>query len=120
MGGTVCSRLDRPALDRLRDQARMGEFDAVVMLCAGSFGQELPPSMAPAGRIEKHGCAVMFLTNPFGDSPHGQLLAQMQGMIAEYERSQITDRTRRGRLHKAPQGRIYALGVPDLRLSLYT
>jgi site-specific DNA recombinase len=29
------------------------------------------------------------------------LLAQMQGMIAEYERSQIADRTRRGRLHKA-------------------
>src|SRR5207247_9207400 len=41
------------------------------------------------------------MENPFGDSPHGQLLAQMQGMIAEYERSQIADRTRRGRLHKA-------------------
>jgi hypothetical protein len=43
----------------------------------------------------------MFMENPFGDSPHGQLLAQMQGMIAEYERSQIADRPRRGRLHKA-------------------
>jgi DNA invertase Pin-like site-specific DNA recombinase len=41
------------------------------------------------------------MENLFGDSPHGQLLAQMQGMIAEYERSQIADRTRRGRLHKA-------------------
>jgi site-specific DNA recombinase len=41
------------------------------------------------------------MANPFGDSPHGQLLAQMQGMIAAYERSQIADRTRRGRLHKA-------------------
>jgi len=44
------------------------------------------------------------LTNPFGDSPHGQLLAQMQGMIAADERSQIADRTRRGRLHKARKG----------------
>ena len=44
------------------------------------------------------------MENPFGDSPHGQLLAQMQGMIAEYERTQIADRTRRGRLHKAQQG----------------
>lgn len=41
------------------------------------------------------------MANPFGDSPHGQLLAQVQGMSAEYERSQIANRPRRGRLHKA-------------------
>jgi site-specific DNA recombinase len=47
---------------------------------------------------------VIFLHNPFGDSPQGQLLTQMQGMIAEYERAQITERTRRGRLEKARRG----------------
>ena len=41
------------------------------------------------------------MEHPFGDAPHGHLLAQMQGMMAEYERSQIADRTRRGRWHKA-------------------
>lgn len=43
----------------------------------------------------------MFMETPFGDAPHGPLFAQRQGMIAAYERSQIVDRTRRGRLHKA-------------------
>jgi site-specific DNA recombinase len=40
--------------------------------------------------------ALIFLQNPFGDSPQGKLLTQMQGMIAEYERAQIAERTRRG------------------------
>jgi len=47
---------------------------------------------------------LLFLQNPFGDSPQGKLLTQMQGMIAEYERAQIAERTRRGRLEKARQG----------------
>ena len=47
---------------------------------------------------------VIFLHNPCGDTPQGKLLTQMQGMIAEYERTQILERTRRGRLEKARRG----------------
>jgi site-specific DNA recombinase len=47
---------------------------------------------------------LLFLHNPFGDTPQGKLLTQMQGMIAEYERTQILERTRRGRLEKARRG----------------
>ena len=46
----------------------------------------------------------IFLQNPFGDTPQGKLLTQMQGMMAEYERAQIHERTRRGRLEKARRG----------------
>lgn len=47
---------------------------------------------------------LIFLQNPFGDTPQGKLLTQMQGMIAEYERAQIAERMRRGRLEKARRG----------------
>jgi site-specific DNA recombinase len=47
---------------------------------------------------------VIFLHNPFGDSPQGKLPTRMQGMITEYEQAQITERTRRGRLEKARHG----------------
>jgi site-specific DNA recombinase len=47
---------------------------------------------------------LILLQNPFGDSPQGKLLTQMQGMIAEYERAQIAERTRRGRLEQARHG----------------
>jgi site-specific DNA recombinase len=99
--GVSGSRLDRPALDRLRDQARFGEFEAVILLSPDRLARSYPHQWLLLEEFKKYGCSVIFMENPFGDSPHGQLLAQMQGMIAEYERSQIANRTRRGRLHKA-------------------
>jgi site-specific DNA recombinase len=99
--GISGSRLDRPALDQLRDQARLGEFEAVIILSPDRLARSYPHQWLLLEEFKKYGCGVLFMENPFGDSPHGQLLAQMQGMIAEYERSQIADRTRRGRLHKA-------------------
>jgi site-specific DNA recombinase len=102
--GVSGSRLDRPALDRLRDQARLGDFEAVIVLSPDRLARSYPHQWVLLEEFKKYGCRVVFMENPFGDSPHGQLLAQMQGMIAEYERSQIADRTRRGRLHKAQKG----------------
>jgi len=99
--GVSGSRLDRPALDRLRDQARLGDFEAVIILSPDRLARSYPHQWLLLEEFKKYGCPVMFMENPFGDSPHGHLLAQMQGMIAEYERSQIADRTRRGRLYKA-------------------
>lgn len=53
---------------------------------------------------------VVFLTSPRGNgSPEGELLLQMQGMIAEYERAKILERTRRGRRFNARQGRVSVL-----------
>jgi site-specific DNA recombinase len=47
---------------------------------------------------------MICLHNPFGDTPQGTRLTQMQGMIAAYARAQILERTRRGRLEKARRG----------------
>src|SRR6267143_1518001 len=48
-----------------------------------------------------------------GATPEDQLLVQFQGMIAEYERAQIAERSRRGKRHKAQQGVINVLsGAP--------
>src|ERR671937_336825 len=46
-------------------------------------------------------------------SPEDELLRQFQGMIAEYERAQIRERTRRGKLHRARTGqRAVMAGAP--------
>jgi site-specific DNA recombinase len=99
--GVSGSRLDRPALACLRDQARLGEFEAAIILSPDRLARSSPHQWLLLEEFKKYGGNVICLENPFGDSPHGQLLAQRQGMIAEYARSQIADRTRRGRLHKA-------------------
>ena len=102
--GISGARLDRPALDRLRDAARRGEFDAVVILSPDRLARNYAHQWLLIEELAKLSMQVLFLHNPFGDSPQGKLLTQMQGMIAEYERAQIAERTRRGRLEKARRG----------------
>ena len=102
--GISGARLDRPALDRLRDVARRGEFDAVVILSPDRLARNYAHQWLLIEEFEKMNTQLIFLQNPFGDSPQGKLLTQMQGMIAEYERAQIAERTRRGRLEKARHG----------------
>jgi site-specific DNA recombinase len=102
--GVSGSRLDRPALDRLRDAAGRGEVDAVVVLSPDRLAREYAHQWLRVEEFTKLNTQLIFLQNPFGDSPQGKLLTQMQGMIAEYERAQITERTRRGKLEKARRG----------------
>ena len=59
------------------------------------------------------GVTLIFLKSPAGETPEDQLLVQFQGMIAEYERAQIAERSRRGKRHKARQGVVSVLsGAP--------
>jgi site-specific DNA recombinase len=102
--GVSGARLDRPALDRLRDCAQRGEFDAVVVLSPDRLARNYAYQWLLIEEFEKLHVQWLFLQNPFGDTPQGKLLTQMQGMMAEYERAQIHERTRRGRLEKARRG----------------
>ena len=52
------------------------------------------------------GCEGVFVQHGLGASPEAQMLLQMQGVFAEYERALIQERTRRGRLFAARQGRV--------------
>lgn len=102
--GVSGARLDRPALDRLRDCAQRGEVDAVVVLSPDRLARNYAHQWLLVEEFAKWHTRWIFLQNPFGDTPQGKLLTQMQGMMAEYERAQILERTRRGRLEKARRG----------------
>ena len=55
--------------------------------------------------LARVGVEVCFAKEPErGGTPEDELLRQFQGMIAEYERAQIRERTRRGKLHRARGG----------------
>ena len=63
--------------------------------------------------LGRHGVQVVFIKAPQSDTPEDQLLLQFQGMIAEYERAQILERSRRGKRHRAKLGEISVLsGAP--------
>jgi site-specific DNA recombinase len=57
----------------------------------------------------RHGVEILFVKSPQGDSPEDHLLVQFQGMIAEYERAQIMERSPRGKRHRAQAGEVSVL-----------
>ena len=79
----------------------MGDCAAVIMLTPDRFARSYPPQWRLLEEFKQYGGGVICMAHPCGESPHGQLLAQMQGMSAEDARRQIADRTRRGRLPTA-------------------
>jgi site-specific DNA recombinase len=66
-----------------------------------------------AEELARCGVELIFLRAPSGATAEDQLLVQFRGMIAEYERAQIAERSRRGMRHRAQQGSINVLsGAP--------
>ena len=106
------ARLDRPALDRLRDGARLGAFDAILVLCPDRLARKYAYQILIVEELERFGVPVHFLDNPPPTDPNAQLLVQMQGVIAEYERTKIAERYRRGRLFRLRQGEALFWRVP--------
>ena len=63
--------------------------------------------------FSRRGVEPVFLKSAGGDSPEDRLLVQFQGMIVEYERAQIAQRSRRGKRHRAQMGCVNILsGAP--------
>jgi site-specific DNA recombinase len=101
------ARLDRPALDRLRDAVAQGEVEAVLILSPDRLARQFAYQYIVVEEFERAGCAVVFTSHNFGSSPADRMLQEMTGVFAEYERAMITERGRRGRLHHARQGQIW-------------
>jgi site-specific DNA recombinase len=104
--------LDRPALDELRDHAREGRFDAIVMLCPDRLARRYAYQVLILEELRRAGIEVHFCERPIQDTPDDQLLLQIQGAIAEYERAKVLDRCRRGRLHRARRGELAPPSTP--------
>jgi site-specific DNA recombinase len=104
--GVSGTRLDRPALDRLRDLAAEGAFEVILVTAPDRLARRYAYQVVLVEELTRCGCEVVFAHQSLGASPAEQMLLQMQGVFAEYERALIQERTRRGRLFAARQGRV--------------
>jgi site-specific DNA recombinase len=102
------ARLDRPALDRLRDDAQAGAFSLVAILTPDRLARKYAYQALLLDELRRSGCQVVFVQHPISDNPNDQLLLQIQAAVAEYERAVLGERFRRGKLHKARAGRYVA------------
>ncbi|MCA1677442.1 MAG: recombinase family protein [Actinobacteria bacterium] len=97
--------LTRPALERLRDRAAEGAFEVLLCHAPDRLARRYAYQVLVLEELTRAGVEVVFARGgEHSGSPEDELLRQFQGMIAEYERAQIRERTRRGKLHRARTG----------------
>lgn len=106
------ARLDRPGLDSLRDAVSRGEVDTLLVTSPDRLARRYAYQVWLLEEFERAGCRVVFLEHPMSDDPQDTLLLQIRGAVAEYERTVIADRMRRGRLAALRAGKMLPWSIP--------
>ena len=105
--------LVRPGLERVRDLSAEGQIQAVLVYSPDRLSRNYAYQIVLIDELQANGTEVLFINSPKAETPEEALLLQFQGMIAEYERAMIKERSRRGKRHKARSGIINVLsGAP--------
>src|SRR6202166_698761 len=103
----------RPGLERLRDLAAEGQIEAVLVHAPDRLSRKYAYQVLLIEELARNGVETVFIKAPQAATAEDQLLVQFQGMIAEYERAQILERSRRGKRHRALQRVVNVLcGAP--------
>ncbi len=103
------TNLIRPGLERVRDLAAEGQIQAILIYSPDRLSRKYAYQVLLMEEFARQGVEVCFVNSPHCESPEDKLLLQFQGMIAEYERAQILERSRRGKIHRARQGEVSVL-----------
>ena len=107
------STLVRPALERLRDLAAAGAIDRLYVHSPDRLARKYAYQVLLVDELQRCGVELVFLNRALGRTPEDDLLLQVQGMVAEYERAKILERSRRGKRHAASRGSVNVLsGAP--------
>src|ERR1700688_4563606 len=104
--------LERPGLERIRDLAAEGQIQVVLAYAPDRLSRKYAYQILLIEELARHGVETRFVQAPQSATAEDQLLVQFQGMIAEYERAQILDGSRRGKRHRARPGGTSVLAGP--------
>jgi site-specific DNA recombinase len=101
------AKLDRPALDHLRDLVAEGLFQVVLCLSPDRLARQYAHQWVLLNEFQRAGVQVVFINQPpVENNPQSQLFFGIQGLFSEYERAMITERLRRGKLYRVRQGQL--------------
>ena len=104
--GQSGASLERPGMDRVRDLVAAGGISVVLAQDRDRFSREPAYSYLLRREFEEHDCKLRSLNDRGDDSPEGELTDGILDQLAKYERAKIAERSRRGRLRKAREGKL--------------
>ena len=100
------ARLDRPKLGEIRDMATRREIQAVIVFDPDRLSRSMAHTMLLCDEFERTEAPVLFVNAPREDTPEGRMLFGMRSLFAEYERTKILERTRRGKERRVREGKV--------------
>ena len=106
------TRLDRPALDRMRDLAERRGFEVLLTYCTDRLARKFVLQALILEEMERFGVKTIFLEGGAADDPLSKLMHQITGAVAEFERTKIIERNRRGKLYRARCGEVITWRAP--------
>jgi site-specific DNA recombinase len=106
------TRLDRPALDRMRDLAERRGFEVLLTYCTDRLARKFVLQALILEEMERFGVKTIFLEGGAADDPLSKLMHQITGAVAEFERAKIVERNRRGKLYRARCGEVVTWRAP--------
>ena len=89
-----------------------GTVDVVLITSPDRLARRYAYQVWLLEEFERAGIQVVFLERPPSGDPQDALVIQIRGAVAEYERTVIADRMRRGRLAALRAGRLVPWTVP--------
>ena len=99
-------RIDRPELDRLREDAKKKIWQAVLIYDPDRLARLYWFQEYVMNELREAGIEVIFMTRNAPKDESEKIMYGFQGLFAEYERAKIADRTRQGKLRKVKDGHI--------------
>ncbi len=97
--------LNRPRLDDLRDMVKQGLVQVVIVYKLDRLSRDTGHTLTLLNEFRKAGVEFKTATAEVEDTAEGRMMLTMLSAMAEYERTQFIDRTRRGKEQKARSGK---------------
>jgi site-specific DNA recombinase len=110
--GASGATLARPQLDKLRDLVGDGLVDVVVIYKLDRLSRDTGQMLGLLKEFGKHNVALKSATVQIEDTPEGVMLLTMLAAMGAYERTQIMERSRRGKEARVRQGKVVGTTMP--------
>ena len=104
--------LDRPGLDAVRDQVAQGALAYVLALSPDRVSRKFAYQVLLQEEFERYDTKLVFVEAPEEATPQQVLLRQILSVLSEYERAQMAERSRRGKIYRARQGSLNMISRP--------
>lgn len=104
--GASGAAIDLPQLNRVRDMARAGQFDVLVVRELDRLSRNLAKQLIIEEELNRAGVRIEYVLADYDDTPEGNLQKHIRATVAEYEREKIKERMVRGRRNKIKAGKV--------------